>query len=58
MVDILPAKSDCLHVGWALWRDHWQWWCGRCGITVSEFDIINEVDGHQPGDLWGDNETA
>lgn len=59
MVDeILPATSDCIHVGWALWRDHWQWYCAGCGIDVSEPNLINEIGLHQPGELWKGNEIS
>ena len=52
MVDL--AILRCPH-DMALWIDHWEWWCGRCGVTYPEYELLNFVDAHQPGDVHAPN---
>jgi hypothetical protein len=43
--------ADCPHT-MALWIDHWQWWCGECGLTFPEYPLINFPKAHRAGDIY------
>lgn len=44
------AVLPCNHKGWSLWISYWEWWCGNCGITFPEYDMINFPNAHKVGD--------
>jgi hypothetical protein len=53
MVDV--SIHPCTHDGTALWVSHWEWWCGNCGVTFPEYELLNFIDAHHPGDVHAPN---
>jgi hypothetical protein len=45
-------SDECTHLGWAMWLDHWQWWCANCGVLTRVYDLVGAVEGHIQGELW------
>lgn len=44
--------TGCSHQGWGLWVNHWEMWCGLCGVTERFPQLINFLKAHKRGEPW------
>lgn len=45
----MVTELRCVHRD-ALYRNHYQWWCGECGAPGNNDEDIFNIRAHVPGD--------
>jgi hypothetical protein len=47
----MVSDEACIHAGTALWQNHWEAWCGECGVTMRFPDLIS-LRLHAEGEVY------
>lgn len=43
----------CDHKGWALWANHYAWYCANCGVHNIDYRLLPHLSAHRMGEPAG-----